>query len=461
MYKGILYGESTQEELGIVLRHPRKVHEPINATSSSSDQTAELSQSFLIKSKDLASIGSLVMDDVDNETSCGDEAQFGELYKLHEWEWDDKAVDNLISLDDDDASFSNTSCDQSTTNQPSFEVKQILDQESSTPFLDYTVYDHKELEIQQQASHKTHIYEEHAQLVEEHIMDEENGSSAVTRRAPADYFVNHKVQVFPATESDVIYHSIYMDESTIPTFAPSPITNHACAREKKKKKDEQSVTKIFRRCTRTLRAKRYHKKYAQKLKNKEQHLAELVNFHQAFKLDFPIPADIEPLLSKSKRSNSMPDDNDFERLYDSQQNTTTTSSITVKTTAIKKKSSFKFNVYADEFKPNPAIQELLASRNRAAPPLSSCTYHRSKLKKADTKHLSLYQVFKHPFYKTKAETPPNDIGPIWPFGMTQYNMQFMARTIENGNTYDRPFTTHLPYTCIQYQYPHVSQQAFV
>lgn len=67
-------------------------------------------------------------------------------------------------------------------------------------------------------------------------MDEENGSSAVTRRAPADYFVNHKVQVFPATESDVIYHSIYMDESTIPTFAPSPITNHACAREKKKKK---------------------------------------------------------------------------------------------------------------------------------------------------------------------------------------------------------------------------------
>lgn len=63
MYKGILYGESTQEELGIVLRHPRKVHEPINATSSSSDQTAELSQSFLIKSKDLASIGSLVMDD--------------------------------------------------------------------------------------------------------------------------------------------------------------------------------------------------------------------------------------------------------------------------------------------------------------------------------------------------------------------------------------------------------------
>lgn len=50
------------------------------------------------------------------------------------------------------------------------------------------------------------------------------------------------------------------------------------------------------------------------------------------------------------------------------------------------------------------------SRNRAAPPLSSCTYHRSKLKKADTKHLSLYQVFKHPFYKTKAGTPPNDIG---------------------------------------------------
>lgn len=84
--------------------------------------------------------------------------------------------------------------------------------------------------------------EEHAQLVEEDIMDEENGSSAVTRRAPADYFVNHKVQVFPATESDVIYHSIYMDESTITTFAPSPITNHVCARKKKKKVNIIGIT---------------------------------------------------------------------------------------------------------------------------------------------------------------------------------------------------------------------------
>lgn len=92
---------------------------------------------------------------VDNGTSCGDEVQFGEQYKLHEWKWDDKAVDSLISLDDDDASFSNTSCDQSTTNQPLFEVKQSLDQESCTPFLDYTVYDHKELE--QQASHKSSL----------------------------------------------------------------------------------------------------------------------------------------------------------------------------------------------------------------------------------------------------------------------------------------------------------------
>lgn len=63
MYKGILYGESTQEELGIVLHHPRKVYEPTNATSSSSVQTADLSQSILIKSKDLVSIGSSVMDD--------------------------------------------------------------------------------------------------------------------------------------------------------------------------------------------------------------------------------------------------------------------------------------------------------------------------------------------------------------------------------------------------------------
>ena len=53
------------------------------------------------------------------------------------------------------------------------------------------------------------------------------------------------------------------------------------------------------------------------------------------------------------------------------------------------------------------------------------------------------------------------VGPIWPFGTLQYNMQFMADTLEDDYIYQQQSTPYLPYNYIQYQYPHVSQQAIV
>lgn len=121
---------------------------------------------------------------------------------------------------------------------------------------------------------------------------------------------------------------------------------------------EQSVSKPLCHYSRMLRGKRYVEKYAHKMKDKEKHLAELVRFHQTFKLNFPIPADIEPLLSKQNQSAGVLDNEVFEQLYESRQNTTTT---TVKrTTSKKKKRPFEFNVHAEEFIPDPEIQEFLA-----------------------------------------------------------------------------------------------------
>lgn len=60
----------------------------------------------------------------------------------------------------------------------------------------------------------------------------------------------------------------------------------------------------------------------------------------------------------------------------------------------------------------------------------------------------------------EAITYHGSVGPTWPFGTTQYIMQFMDDAIENGYSYNQQQFTP-SYNYIQYQYPHVSQQAFV
>lgn len=82
---------------------------------------------------------------------------------------------------------------------------------------------------------------EYSQSVDEDRMDEEKDrySVAPTRptRAPSDYFIDHKVEAFPAMDQDFICYSTHFDESTIPHFvAPSPMTNHTCTCEKRKEK---------------------------------------------------------------------------------------------------------------------------------------------------------------------------------------------------------------------------------
>lgn len=122
---------------------------------------------------------------------------------------------------------------------------------------------------------------------------------------------------------------------------------------------EQAVSRPLRHYSRVVRGKLYVEKYAQKMKDKEKHLEELVRFHQTFKLDFPIPADIEPLLSKQKQSTCTLDNEAFGQLYESRQ---TTISTTAKRIPTKKKRPFEFNVHAEEFIPDPEIQEFLSVR---------------------------------------------------------------------------------------------------
>ncbi|KAI7880195.1 hypothetical protein K492DRAFT_207739 [Lichtheimia hyalospora FSU 10163] len=450
-YEGILYGGSAQGKFGVVLNHPRKVCDSTIGTSSQMQTATAVTPSIMIMDKDLISITSSVMDDdliLDNGISCGDQVEFGER-ELHEWE--DKAVGDLICLDDHIA-FSSNLCEPFAINDQILGMEMSFNEGTHTPpFLDRTVYDYEELEryeneIQQAAAMDIHVLEESNQLLDEELMDEENWHSSEIRRTPADYFIDHKVEVFPVTERDVIYYSTCMDESTIPHFAAPPyMIDDTCTCQKKKKKVHRSVSKSFCRHSRILKGKLYVEKYAQKMENKEQHLAELVRFHQTFKLNMPIPADIEPLLSKTRHSTGVIDDKAFEQLYKSR--------ITTTTTTVRNKHTFKFNVHASEFKPNPEVQEFLAARKRAsaASPLLPSKGHRSELK-----HLTLNEVFKHPFSKTKVGTPPHNIGPIWPFGTAQYNMQFMAVTLEDDYTYQQQSTPYLPYNYNQYQYPYHS-----
>ncbi|CDH58802.1 predicted protein [Lichtheimia corymbifera JMRC:FSU:9682] len=449
-YEGILYSGTSQGELGIVLNDPHKVYDPITVSPPSSRvQTAAASPSILIMNKDLVSIMSSIMDD-DNENCCGDQVEFGEQRELHECD-DDKVAGDLIFLDDDDDD------DTSFNNKP-FEIKTTFedDDEPPTGFLERAEYEYGEFERyakgieQHEKSSAMDIHGslvEYDQSVDEDRMDEEKNrySVAPTRpaRAPSDYFIDHKVEVFPAMDQDFIYYSTHFDESTIPHFvAPSPMTNHICTCEKRKEKVEQPVSRPLRHYSRVMRGKLYVEKYAQKMDDKEKHLEELVRFHQTFKLNFPIPADIEPLLSKQNQSTFTLDNEVFAQLYER-------SSTTAKRTPTKKKRPFEFNVHAEEFIPDPEIQEFLSARNRGSAASLSFLFprdNRSTLKNADTRHLTLDEVFKHPFSKNGVEISAHAIGPTWPFGTTQYNMQF------RDDAFEQLFTPS--YNHIQYQYPH-------
>jgi hypothetical protein len=155
---------------------------------------------------------------------------------------------------------------------------------------------------------------------------------------------------------------------------------------------EAEIANTFRQFAMVEKDKLNAKKQALQKKEKDGRLADLMKFHQTFKLNVPVPPDLVPLLSKTKKSPSDSEDSPKleetsieveKKVAETEQkqakesvkvspvaepaakatekpvstptakaNTDTTKPATE--TKPKSTSSFKFNVKASEFKPNPS-----------------------------------------------------------------------------------------------------------
>ncbi|CAO3624299.1 unnamed protein product [Cunninghamella blakesleeana] len=231
------------------------------------------------------------------------------------------------------------------------------------------------------------------------------------------------------------------------------------AEKKAPKGIESEIADTFRQFVLIEKDKLHVKRQA--LNKKEQNdrmdrLAELKKFHQTFKLNVPVPPDLLPLLAKGKKpsspsspstaTSSSSNNNKSESSLSASspveksstsKNTTkssetepTTKSPDSKTTEEKKptsptsKSSFKFNIKATEFKPNPAAAVFIPGGGAKTGSDESNTFAGRSLKKGNSNEpISLNNVFKSPFSKGNHKKA-DSIGPIWPFGSRQYRHQF-------------------------------------
>jgi hypothetical protein len=256
--------------------------------------------------------------------------------------------------------------------------------------------------------------------------------------------------------------------------------------------------------------KLHAKKQALQKKEKDGRLAELKAFHQSFKLNVPIPADLVPLLSKSKK----PVESDHSGSPDSQISspaddkkkktsipaTTTakpaasaspvptvaaataatatsattktstppvpvaspaaTSATTTNTTATSaapaaaaaNDTSFKFNVKASSFKPNPTAAAFVpgGAASHAADKPSG------RPKKGDpSEHLTMTEAFVPSF--VDKDIPPGAVGPTWPFGNKSYRVQFSQYAPYEEDVYTGYPSPQYGYGYPQYRYPQYVQ----
>ena len=232
-----------------------------------------------------------------------------------------------------------------------------------------------------------------------------------------------------------------------------------------------------------------------------------MKFHQTFKLNVPVPADLVPLLSKGKKSGSdshsppsisaelaQPVEKQIEEKKSiieasvTQAPSTATSTTTkekpqsqeeasssnksVATSSLsppkkenvdKNKSPFRFNVKATEFKPNPSAPVFVpggassASTAKSSPGEGSPFFAGRQLKKGTAgEQLTIAEAFTPPFAKGKEPVTPNSIGPTWPFGSKQYKYHFNQYTNYEEEMFGGYGSPGYPYGYPQYRYAPVS-----
>jgi hypothetical protein len=256
--------------------------------------------------------------------------------------------------------------------------------------------------------------------------------------------------------------------------------------------------------------KLHAKKQALQKKEKDGRLAELKAFHQSFKLNVPIPADLVPLLSKGKKSteninqksespeskstSSPPVAQDKKKSVPAAASTTTAVSTkkptvtataptatspatattaspnsatttSTNTTAISptpaNANSFKFNVKASSFKPNPSAAAFVPGGNTVSDynePHHNNFYGGRPLKKqtgGPGEHLTMTEAFSPSF--VDKDIAPNSVGPTWPFGHKSYRVQFSQFVTYEEDVFTGYPSPNYGYGYPQYRYPQVNK----
>lgn len=240
--------------------------------------------------------------------------------------------------------------------------------------------------------------------------------------------------------------------------------------------------------------KLHAKKQALQKKEKDGRLAELKMFHQTFKLNVPIPADLVPLLSKKKAPELAVVDEKKKKPIATKPivsppvpvasspatapaatpsapvastpsppavtttftaaatspaptNNTTASAAAAAATA----ASFKFNAKASSFKPNPTAAAFVPGGNADKPNFTG-----RQLKKGDlNEHLTMTEAFVPSF--VDKDISPSSVGPTWPFGNKSYRVQFNQFAAYEEDVFTGYPSPNYGYGYPQYRYPQYVQ----
>ncbi|KAI8382337.1 LsmAD domain-containing protein [Blakeslea trispora] len=481
-FKGILHGASTEGDLGIALKLAQKVHDPSTSIETDKTNPNPIKNTLLIFSKDLMEINAVNVDFNLADTAHADHYRntfrtdtdiSGKLdireRELHKWAPSTEDEANALGLLEE--STSEGAWDQFAANEKLFGLKTDFDEEIYTTPLNRSAPGYKDREkraikmaneIQKSTTDNVHMLEERGFTMDE--MDEEDLYGAVVR--DTNKYVPPALRKQQQSKKETPINKLI--DKPITTSLPTARTEKS--NEVPPKRIEAEIANTFKHFAMMEKDKLHAKKQALQKKEKDGRLAELKAFHQSFKLNVPIPADLVPLLSKGKKSteteperkksltkpspptspaSDTPIDTKVIQPVDrraSADHTSSEASHTTTATTTTTTSSFKFNVKASSFKPNPTAAAFVPSSVNQTP-----QEEQTKKVIGPTEHLTITEAFT-PSFLSKSDKA-SSVGPIWPFGHKSYRVQFSQFVTYEDDIFTGYPSPNYTYGYPQYRYP--------
>ncbi|KAI9247875.1 LsmAD domain-containing protein [Sporodiniella umbellata] len=531
-FQGVFHGASTEGDLAIALNFAQKIFDPAAPSLQDKTNPNPIIHQLLIYSKDLVEV---TVSDIDFSENTLEHSSFktdtdisGKLEtkerELHRWAPSEE--DSALELADEslEASTGESHWDQFAVNEKLFGLKTDFNEEMYTTHLDRSAPGFKDREkhaikvaneIQKTSTTNVHMLEERGISIDNSGMDEEDLYGAVARdkyvppalrtqtqkqefqkrstipAGKANTVPISKASIVPATKAKTIPSNNPNAES--PKNSSSPIANLTASRrgsnekiQQEKVKDiespiriESEVASTFKHFAMMEKTKLNAKKQALQKKEKDGRLAELMMFHQTFKLNVPVPADLLPLLSK-KSANSSPSsagspssDEQKKKAENPPSSPAAAPSPTPKVaskpsspTPTEPKcldasaspssgSTFKLNAKASSFKPNPTAAAFVPGTSFSQQDDVGSFFGAKQLKRNSVSEpVSVKDTIKPSFLK-KAHSP-SSVGPTWPFGSKSYRVQF-----NQFSTYDEDVFTGYPSPGYGYGYPQYHYPQYV